>query len=622
MSELYGYAGKILYVDLSKQKFMEEKLQPDVARKYIGGSGLAAYIIATKAKLDAEPFSEDNLLVFASGPVTLPYIPTSSRLSIASRSPSTRAWGEARVGTAFPHDLKKTGYDAIVVHGRSEEPVWIYIEEDHVEIRDASKMWGKNTGEVFDLIRSSTGKKEVSALAIGIAGENLVKYAAIVSNEGGVAGRTGLGAVMGYKKLKAIAVAGGKRSVPVANEEKLKEYAKQLTLKMYNSPGGKRLRDYGTAGAVDRYYQLGNIPIKNFSKGLWSDESVKKISGQYLREKFFERHSPCFNCPIMCKRLSRIRVNSKELLVRTPDYETVCMLGSNLLIDDTTMVIYANHLCNEYGLDTISLGGVLGFAFEAYEKGLITKEDTGGLELRFGDAKILPELIEKISKREGKLWYILGEGVKFASEFIGRGSYKFAVHVKGLEAPAHDGRAFFVQGLSYATINRGACHLAWPHRVAQGSTYPEIGIREPIDRFQVDGSWFVVKQMQDFMEIFDSLIICKYAISAGLGPKEVVDLLHLTTGWDVNIAEVMKIGERTFNLKRLLNIKWGITSKDDKLPPRMMEPLPEGGAAGKVPDLDRMLREYYKVRGWSETGVPTMDKLKELELNTPGLTVS
>ncbi|MEM2074945.1 MAG: aldehyde ferredoxin oxidoreductase family protein [Zestosphaera sp.] len=612
MPDLPGYAGNILYVDLSSGNVRVERLDSTVARRYLGGSGLAAHIIRDRMELRSEPFSDGNFLIIATGPFNNPLIPSSARVSIATRSPLSNAWGEAHAGTRFALQLKKAGYDAVVIHGRSGGPVWLSIEDDSVELKNAKDMWGKNTSDVFSELNSLMGR-DSCALAIGRAGENLVRYASIVASDGGVAGRSGVGAVMGYKGLKAVAVKGSKE-VPIAYRERLQEYTRNLVAKMVRSAGGQRLKKFGTTGAVQRYYKLGNLPIKNFSKGLWSDESIVKISGEYLAEKYLDRLAPCWGCPISCKRTSKIKVGSSHIVARTPDYETVGMLGSNLLIDDTESIILANHLCNEYGIDTISLGGVLGFAFEAYEKGLITDGDTGGVRLAFGDPAVMLDAIERIVKRDGRLWFLLGEGVKRACEAIGGDACRYALHVKGLEVPAHDGRAFFVQGLSYATMNRGACHLAWPHRVAQGSVYPELGIKEPIDRFQVDQSWHVVKVMQDYMEVFDSLVMCKYAISASVEVKDVLDLLKLTTGWEINAAELVKVGERSFNLKRLLNLEWGVTVKDDALPSRMLEPLSEGGTAGKAPNLAEMLRKYYEVRGWTPDGVPTAEKLRELDL--------
>lgn len=611
MTALFGYAGRILYVNLSSRKVYTEALDPNVARSYIGGSGLAAYIIRKKMDLKSDPLGEGNFLVLATGPLNVPYVPASARVSIAARSPLTNAWGEAHVGTKFALVLKKAGFDAVVVTGRSDEPAWVHIDGQDVDIRHAKDLWGRSTSETFEEVRRRVGR-EVSSLAIGKAGENLVRFSSIIADDGGVAGRSGVGAVMGSKKLKVISVS-GEGEVPLADVDKLKEFYRSLVARMIKSPGGQRLKSLGTAGAVQRYYKLGNIPIRNFSRGVWSDTSVAKISGENLNNYLY-RLSPCWGCPISCKRLSRIRHGSSELVVRTPDYETVCMLGSNLLIDDVETLILANHLCNEYGMDTISLGGVLGFAMEAYERGIISEAETEGVRLSFGSADALVEAVHRVAERKGSLWYLLGEGVKRACETIGKGSCDFALHVKGLEVPAHDGRAFFVQGLSYATINRGACHLAWPHRIAQGSVVPELGIREPIDRFQVEQSWYVVKVMQDYMEVFDSLVMCKYAISAGVEVKDVLELLRLTTGWEMDATELAKTGERIFNLKRLLNVIWGVSSKDDTLPRRMLEPLQDGGAAGKAPDLELMLKKYYEIRGWTQDGVPTDEKLRELNL--------
>lgn len=377
------------------------------------------------------------------------------------------------------------------------------------------------------------------------------------------------------------------------------------------SPAAQGLHKFGTGGGIAAYYHIGNIPIKNHGEGIWDEDKVEKISGRTMSQTMLDRVTPCCNCVIGCKRVVHVK-EGKYTCLRAdgPEFETLCMLGSNLLIDDLPLIIKANDLCNRLGMDTISVGGVLAFTIEAYEKGILTKENLQGLELKWGPSEAIITLIELIAKRQG-IGDLLAEGVAEASKRLNRGSEEFAVHVKGLEAPAHNPRAFFGHALSYATMNRGACHLAWAHNPDRGRIIPEIGITKQTDRFQSKGKAIIVKKMQDIMEVFDLLIICKYAISAGLTVSQVITLLELVTGKKISIDELMKIGERSFNLKRVLNINWGISSKDDKLPKRLLKPL-EGGTNRQVPNMDLMIKEYYECRGWTSEDIPSKEKLEEL----------
>ena len=448
--------------------------------------------------------------------------------------------------------------------------------------------------------------------AIGPAGERLVKFASIIFGIG-KAGRSGMGAIMGSKNLKAIAVKGTGK-IPVAQEAELLKFARELQKQLARSPAAQGLRKFGTGGGMAAYYHIGNIPIKNHSEGLWDEDKIDKISGRTMSQTLLDRVTPCCNCVIGCKRTVHVKEGKYACLKADgPEFETLCMLGSNLLNDDLQLIIKANDLCNRLGMDTISTGGVIAFAIEAYEKGLLTKEETQGLELKWGPSDAIIKLIELIANRQG-IGDLLAEGVREASERLGRESEKFAVHIKGLEVPAHNPRAFFGHALSYATMNRGACHLAWPHNPDRGRLVPEIGITKQTDRFQSKGKAIIVKKMQDLMEVFDLLIICKYAISAGLTVSHVITLLELVTGKKISVNELMKIGERSFNLKRILNVNWGISSKDDKLPQRLLKPL-EGGTNQQVPDMDLMIQEYYECRGWTREGIPSKEKLEELGID-------
>jgi len=607
---LFGYMGKILWIDLTEERVSAESLPEEFARKYIGGSGLAAKIIYEKMPKDIEPFDPESMLIFATGPLTGTPTPCSGRISICARSP-LGIWGESHAGSMFGPYLKKAGFDAIVIKGKAKKPTYIWIDDGEVEFRSAEKIWGKDVYETYEIIMEELKDKSIKIAAIGPAGENLVKYASIICGVG-KAGRSGMGAVMGSKNLKAIAVRGTKR-IPLAKEDELKDFAKEVQIQLIKSSAAQSLHNYGTGGGMEAYYQLGNIPIKNQGEGVWDEAKVEKIGGKRMSQTILDKITPCCNCVIGCKRTVYIREGKYAgLKADGPEFETLCMLGSNLLNDNLELIVKANDLCNRLGIDTISIGGVLAFAMEAYEKGLLTKDDTGGLELKWGPSEEILELIRRIAYREG-IGDLMAEGVREFSRRLGGGSEYFALHVKGLEVPAHNPRAFFGHALSYATMNRGACHLAWPHNPDRGRLVPEIGITAATNRFESKGKAVVVKKMQDYMELYDLLVICKYAASAGLTLTQLTKFYELVTGRAITIEEIMKVGERSFNLKRILNCMWGVTSRDDVLPKRLLEPQ-EGGTMRNVPDMDLMLKEYYEVRGWTPEGTPSKEKIQELEI--------
>jgi aldehyde:ferredoxin oxidoreductase len=603
-----GYIGKILRVDLTNEDFKIENLSQELREKYIGGSSLAAKIIYDEMPVDVEPFSPEALLIFATGPLTGTVVPSSGRISVCARSP-LGIWGESHAGGLFGQHLKKAGFDLIIISGRAKKPVYLSVIDGEVNFKDASHIWGKDVYETYDIIKRELKDDSVHIGAIGPAGEKLVYYASIIFGIG-KAGRSGMGAIMGSKNLKAVVVKGTGK-IPVADENKLLEFAKEVQMQLAKSPVTQVLRKYGTGGGLESHYRLGNVPIRNYKEGVWDEEKVKKISGVAISQTILDKITPCCNCVIACKRTVYIREGKYAgLKADAPEFETQCMLGLNLLNDDLSLITKLNDLCNRLGMDTISVGAVLSFAIEAYERGIITKQDTGGIELTWGPSENLVKLVELIARREG-IGDLLARGVKEASKQLNRGSEEFAVHVKGLEVAAHNPRAFFGHALSYATMNRGGCHLAWPHNPDRGRLVPEIGITVQGDRFQSKGKAIMVKKMQDMMELFDALTMCKYTLSAGLTLTQVRTFFELVTGRRVTIEELMVIGERSFNLKRLLNCQWGISSKDDVLPKRLLEPQ-EGGTMGKVPDMELMLREYYEARGWTPEGIPSKEKLREL----------
>ncbi|PLC67931.1 aldehyde ferredoxin oxidoreductase [Vulcanisaeta sp. EB80] len=604
---IFGWVGKILYVDLSAGKTWIEDVSDDVYDKVLGGEGLAAYIIYKRFRDIKGPLDPSNILVFASGPLTSELIPQSGRVSIGFISPLTGVWGSTHVGTRFGYEIKRAGFDAIVILGKAEKPVYVYVSDGFVDIRDAGKYWGLDIIETINSIRRDLGDNSVRALAIGPAGEGLVKFATI-ANEEGIGGRAGGGAVMGSKNLKAIVVK-GTRPIEFAYPEELRRYVRDLNIRLGSSARGVSLRKFGSAGSVGIYHEIGNIPIRNFLWGRWDDNEVFKITGETMAKTILERPFPCTTCPVACKRFVRVKPGKwfeSEFRGLGPEYETISLFGTNLLISDLEAIAKMNELCDRLGLDTISTGNVIGFIFEAAERGLINKE-VDGLRLEWGNADTVVRLIQKIAYREG-IGDLLAEGVKRVSEKIG--GREFAVHVKGLEMPAHDGRAFFAHALSFMTINRGADHLGWPHMPWRGIAVPELGINARDDRYNESEEVVdIVIKMQNLMTVYDSLVMCKYAFTAGLTVTDIINLLKYATGREYTVNKLMEIGDRIWKIERWIDNQLGVTSKDDKLPQRMLTPHANRSDT-KVPSIvEKWLPIYYKKRGLTEDG-----RIKELDV--------
>ena len=602
--------GKVLRVNLTNDEVRTENLSQEIQEKYIGGSGLAAKIIYNEIPNDVEPFNPDALLIFSTGPLTGTPVPSSGRLSVCARSP-LGIWGESHAGGMFGPHLKKAGFDSIIITGKAKTQAYLWIDDDAVTLMSAEKMWGRDVYETYEMIKEEVKDNTIKIAAIGPAGENCVNYASIIFDVG-KAGRAGMGAVMGSKNLKAIAVKGTKK-IPVAKEDELRNYSKEVQIQLSKNPGAQGLRKHGTGGGMEAYYHMGNIPVRNHRDGVWQEDKLERIGGMKITQTMLDKITPCCNCVIGCKRTISVKEGKYAgLNADSPEFETLCMLGSNLLNDDLSLIAKANDLCNRLGTDTISMGGVIAFAIEAYENGLITTKDTGGLELKWGSSDNILKLIELIACRKG-IGNLLAKGVQEASKQLNQKSADFAVHVKGLEAPAHNPRAFFGQAISYATMNRGACHLSYAHNPDRGRLVPEIGITAQSDRFQSKGKALIVKKMQDMMEVYDLLMVCKYVTAAGLSFTQMATFFELVTGKRLSVDDFMRIGERSFTLKRLLNCNWCTSSKDDSLPKRLLEPQ-DGGTQQHVPDLALMLKEYYEIRGWTLNGEPSEEKLKELAI--------
>lgn len=605
--EYYGYVGKIARINLTEEKISFESLDLNMASKFIGASGFAIRFLIDEIDPTIDPFSPENKLIIMTGALTGTIVPGANKFAVAAKSPLTMGYGEAHAGGFWGVELKRAGYDGLIIEGRAEKPVYIYIKDNLIEIRNAVNLWGKSTSKTDEIIKDIHKDKGIRVFSIGIGGENLVRYACIVTEER-IAGRTGMGAVMGSKNLKAIAVRGSGR-IGIKNYDRVRMLVKRLYPTIMSYPPSQIRALYGTNGEMPIFYEYGDVPIKNFSLGKW--DGIKKISGKAIVEKMLKRHRACFNCPVHCWKEVEVEIEGMgKIVTKSPEYETATSLGSNLLIDNPEAIVYMSYLCNEYGIDTISTGVTIAWAMEAFEKGALTEEDTGGIELRWGDYNTVIKLIEMIAYRKG-FGNILAEGCRLASKLIDKGSEEYAMHVKGVEVPMHDPRAFKGLGLQYATSNRGADHLyGFFVRIEQGERMPDLKIYERVDRFKDEGKGWMVAVREDWDEIVDSMGLCKFVL---IYPGHVAGFYSLVTGISKTVRDLLKDGERIFNLKRLFNIACGIGRKDDVLPKRFLkEAFSEGGAKGQVVNLDKMLREYYEYRDWDEDGKPSRRKIEEL----------
>jgi len=606
-----GYFMKIAEINLNTEEINLISLEKKEVKKFIGGSGLGAKLLYDYTDNKTDPLSSENVLIFMTGPLTGTKTFSSDRFEVITKSPLTGIYTESDCGGKWGEGLKKCGFDGIVIKGKAKKPVYITIKDEEIKIEDASDLWGKDTFTTDTLIKKEMGPNS-HVVCIGKAGENLVKFACIINEgkHGRAAGRAGVGAVMGSKKLKGIGVLGAKE-VKIAHEQEFNQFIKNMV--PYMTDQTEVLRRYGTSNGVEYCESVGDLPIKNWYQGSW--EGAKKISGQFMAKTVLKESYRCGRCIIGCGRTVEITAGKYKIKEGAgPEYETIGMLGSNCLVDNIEIICKANELCNRYGLDTISTGSAIAFCMEAYEKKLISKEDTGGIEMKWGDGDAVLEMIKKIANRQD-LGELLGEGLIEVSEKIGRNSCEFAIHVKGLDLPAHDPRAKVSLALGYATSNRGACHLqAFTHDFEDGASMPDLGYPKTIELFKIEGKAKFVIDFQHLMSMLDSLHCCKFIIFGGMTLQPLIETLNLVTGWNFSKDDFLKTGERIFNLKRLYNTRQGISRKDDTLPPRILN-HPRGGGAGKnLPHLNKMLHDYYQIRGWDEFGIPTKETLKRLEL--------
>lgn len=606
---LYGYVGKIAYIDLTNRKVEIKLIEDYDYKKYLGGRGLALKILFEEIKPKIDPLSSENVLVFLTGPLTGVKVPGSSRYGVFSKSPLTGIWGEGNAGGFFGVKMKKSGFDGLVIKGKSSKPVFLYLNSDKIEFHDARELWGKNTAQTESQLKKIYGDR-ISVSCIGTAGEKLLRIASIVNDSYEIIGRCGLGAVAGSKNLKAI-IAQGAGDILEKNPKYVAQLYKEFWVKLKNDPLVNFFRKVGTAGSPSALNNWGKLPTKNFHTTFF--EGAKDLD---LTNEYEFKSKTCWGCPVACKKI--VKINGKWL--KMAEYETQGSFGSNLLINDIMTVIKASNICNDFGVDTISTGVIIGFAIECFENNIISKSDLDGIELGWGDSNSVLQLLYKIVKGEG-IGCLLSKGVKVAAEEIGRGAENFAMHSKGLEIPFHAPRAQKGLSLNYATSVRGACHTQCePDSVFEiKNSIPELGIVKAMKSNSAKGKPKAVKETQDWAALRESMIMCWFTSAPQtVFPSDIVKLFQAALGWDVDIPELSKIGERANNLARVWNLRESITREDDVIPKRFYEKIPNGPAKGMsvLPvEFKNMLEEYYRLRGWNNLGIPTRKKLKELDLD-------
>ena len=602
-----GYMGKILRVDLSTGSLVDEPLNEDYARSFVGGSGLAARYLYDLADLDSDPLDPHAPMIFMTGPMVGTPMASAGRYSIGALSPLTGIWGESNGGGFFGPELKFAGYDGIVITGRAEKPAWLSIVSGEPQIHDASDIWGLGSYATQARIREKLRDPKARVACIGPAGEHMVRMAAVMNDHGRAAARTGMGALMGSKNLKAVAVR-GRAKVPVADPDGFKQVLRDINAFLKEDMASQSLRMAGTASYVDLALLYGDMPIRYYKQGEW--DGGNRLSGVLMVEGYQNRIAACYRCPIACGRETRAPGYGLEK-VDGPEYETLGSFGSLLMIDDMEAVIYAGHLCNLYGMDTISVGVTIGLAMEMFEGGIISAADTGGLEIRYGDAEIVHKLIGMIARREG-FGAVLAEGSASLAERFG--VPEMAVTVNRLEVPMHDPRAFAGMAVSYALSPRGACHMEGDMYGVDMGQVPasEIGII-PGDRFDTsEEKGRIAARHQAWRNLYNALTICQFM---NPGVPLILRAVNAVTNWGLEAEDLLVLGKRLMTLKRMINLRRGVTRENDRLPEILMKPL-TGGTEGHVPDVEALLRGAYEEYGWDpETGIPTEETLSALGLD-------
>lgn len=611
-----GYWQRLLRVDLTNRKTWVEPIDEKHLKQFIGGAGLASKVLLDEVPEKIDPYDPKNRVIFATGPFQGPAIAGGAKFSIAGISPVTGTFADTAAGGDWGPSLKDAGYDILIIQGASQKPVYLQIVDDNIEIKEASHLWGMDSYETIDAIHDETGDKKLSIASIGPAGEKQVAIACVVVDKHSFAGRCGLGAVMGSKGLKGIAVRGTKK-VETYDPDKTRELIKQLQQQILKEAKENGFREHGTPALCETAESLGDMPIKYWSGDVWP-EGAKKLGAPNSTKILNAVPYPCKFCPIGCHRKISVKEPPEYALEGVgPEYETYGMMGTNLLIDDPMAVAKGNDMANRLGLDTISAGAMIGFAMECFEKGWITTKETAGLELRWGDPNVLFTLLDQIGHKRD-FGALFSAGTLKAAESIGSEAVKAVVHCKGLDFPSHDARSCISLAPTYATGTRGACHFRGGcEDVEMGGFFiPEIGIREgTVKFFESENQSMVAARCQDYFGLLNSLVICAFMTDGGgMSFTEIKDLFNAITGWNYSIRELMDAGERMFTVQRLINIRDGYNAATDVLPAKMFQTAKEGFRAGKELPFKKLMEDYYALRGWNDNGEPTQVTMERLGL--------
>ncbi len=618
-----GYMGRTLFVDLSHGTMQEEPTDEDLCRQFVGGYGLGARLVWDRQRPGVDPLGPENVLGFITGPLTGTPALIASRYMVVGKSPLTQTWGDANSGGFFGPHMKFAGYDAVFFTGASEKAVYLFLHQGNAELRDAQELWGLDAVETDDLLKAELGA-ETEAACIGPAGEKLALISCVINNKGRAAARSGLGAVMGSKKLKAVA-ARGDMEVPLADKERVLDLRRQYLANLKGSLVDY-YRDYGTCGGLEGASVSGDAPVKNWmGVGSLDFPGAAAISDDNVI-KYQERRFACWRCPLGCGGHMRVKEGPYAVEGHKPEYETLAAFGTMTLVDDVEAIIKANDLCNRYGLDTISAGATLAFAMECYERGLFTAKDTDGLELRWGNASAMIAMLEKLGAREG-LGDLLADGVQRAAERIGEGAEAAAVHIQGQEFPMHDPRYLPTLATSYWLDATPARHMQgghWAYDLPARSR-ERLGIPDSEDRYSYTGKAESYKRVTDIIHVVNAAGLCQFGYEC-MDVQYVPDFLSAVTGWDLTLEECLQIGERITNLRHLFNLREGLNPLQFSLPGRTIgkPPLEAGNLAGIEVDVETLASEYLAARGWDPvTAVPSREKLNDLGLgelldNWPG----
>jgi len=621
---LYGTTAKVLRIDLSSRSVEVEELSKDFYRLYPGGKALAGYILLNEMPAGIDPLSPENVLVIANGLMTGAPVSTATRYTVSARSPLTMGYGESEAGGFWGPELKMAGFEAIVVKGKASEPVYLWIQDGEVEIRRADHLWGQKTAEAQELIRAELGDEKIRVLQIGPAGENLVRFAGITNDLRHFNGRNGMGAVMGSKNLRAIAVRGKTRYQELARDPKaLMSLGRSLAKRVKDSPQAWGLQNTGTPGLVEPLNTSGMLPTRNFLQGAF--ENVDDVKWEVYESELLTARRSCYACAIRCKR--EVQVDGEQSVYGGPEYESLGALGPNCGVGDIHAIAKANELCNAYMLDSISTGMTISFAMECFEHGLLTLGDTDGLDLRFGNAEAMVTMVEWIALRKG-LGDLLAEGVRRAAEKIGGDAHFFAIHVKGQELPMHEPRGKYNVGIGYAISEIGADHLVVAHDTmlanAEGIPFKNaqpLGITEAYPAQSLNDEkmrqFYILEKVTSFEKVIGYCFFGP-APRSYIRMDEVLESVNAATDWQLTLDNLLEIGERATNLARVFNAREGFTREDDTLPERLFTPLGNGALKGEVyprDEFERALTKLYHIKGWNpETGMPTRERLEALSL--------